>query len=320
MKPWIIACALIFVTSTAAAAECPKGPLSGLFYQPLLIDLELSSSDWKARMERLSQIGITEIYLQWTAYGDADFTQQTTRDNQPFLLALYAASEEFGISLHFGLIADPEWFQKSLVEGTEKVKYLQQLRLQNAVQARKILAAVPEKDIAGWYLPEEITASYWVEPDHLAELEYHLTQTVGYLQKLTPGKNIAISGFTGGRLSAEQYTAFWRNILGVGGLVFLHQDGEGTAVLGNQERDLYVETLHRELLDTQWGVIAEIFRQQSAPDEEFYATAVPVAALSEQLSTLKQLDSELDITAFSLRYLFQDNGKLLKSYEEHYCL
>lgn len=293
--------------------------MQALFYQPHFADLELSSTQWSDRIDLLNTAGIKDVYLQWTDYGEVNFTELTMVDKAPFLPSIAELLRQKGSRLHVGLVADPHWFTESKRRDAELRNYLAELRQASINHASQIVARFPNLLIAGWYLPEEIGGGQWRDLSAQALLKEHFQLLAQSLHELTPGVTISVSGFSSGMLTPEEYSRLWKNLLEVEGLRLWHQDGSGTQALEFEERNALLKLLAETIDHNGLGVIAELFRQQQNPSNEFEATAANIKPLSIQLQHRREVDENLQIAGFSLRYFFENDGELINDYMTRYC-
>lgn len=294
--------------------------MQALFYQPHFVDLELNSAQWSDRIDQLNAAGINNIYLQWTDYGEVNFTELELSDGVSFLPTLAELMQQKGTQLHVGLVADPHWFTESKRQDLELQNYLFEIRQESINHAKEIVTLFPELQLAGWYLPEEIGGTGWRDPTSQDLLKEHFRQLTQSLRELTPDATVSVSGFSSGMLSAEEYSELWKQLLEIDGLQLWHQDGSGTQALEFNERNALLEHLLETLDgDEDLGVIAELFRQLDTPSGEFTATAVDIEPLTIQLQNRSRAKEGIQIAGFSLRYLFENDGRLISEYLSYYC-
>ncbi len=309
---------LLFSLGTLAA-ECPTAPLTGLFYQPLVVDLQLSSTEWHTRIEQLKHSGFNELYLQWTAHGEVNFLASNTQDGKPFLKTLADAAANNDIHLYFGLHADPDWFENSRQSGPTLTHYLSDLRIQSLSQAANLTKAISTEAIAGWYLPEEINDRDWPQLSKRNQLRTHLKLLSATLNSLTANKPVFVSAYAGGEMPAQEFAGFLNTLLKPNNLSLLYQDGSGTGSLNRQHRYDYVYALNRRFQQDRWRIIVELFKQDRTDIHVFKAKPGTVTEIAGNIEEWRAINPALPLAGFSLRYLFHDQHYLLDGYNARYC-
>jgi len=232
MLRYISSLALLLVCQTSFAAQCSNGPLSGLFYQALNEDLNLSSDYWDDRFQLIHASGIENLYLQWVIYEEADFSQVSTSDGEPFLGTLFKLAEQYEINIYLGLAVDSQWFELSARGNARIEQYLNFNRNRSIALAETLSAQFSETRFAGWYLPEEINDLDWTDSASLDILKNHIQQQVAQLQQIRPDIPVVVSGFRGGTLAPEEYSEFWSAILTVPGVEFWDQRWHRNGAIG----------------------------------------------------------------------------------------
>ncbi len=305
-------------SSSANAAQCAAAPLKSLFYQPQTVDLTLSSQQWRRRMLLLRDSGFTSIYLQWTAHADVDFIKQTTSDGRPFLPSLAESALAADIKLHFGLWADPNWFERTSSTGSRET-YLKLVQVMSLQQASALVEYMAPGSIEGWYLTEEINDRDWQGRSSRLELYRHIELMVTELQKLSPGKPVSISSYVGGEMLPVSFANFWVSLLQIDGLFMWFQDGSGTQALQVAKRAQYRNMLTSRLDKSDWGIIVELFDQTRSRGSEFVARPAKIDALTKRVRQARESRASIPLNSFSLRYLFLNEGRLLVNYRSYYC-
>lgn len=284
-----VLCVLLLCGASAAQA------MQGLFYQPQLRDMNITSERWEEAMAAVRQYGFDTLVVQWTRYGEALAGPAHADWLQQRLLQARAA----GLQLVLGLYADPEFFQR--VEGQspgELQAYLGQLEAATEVQAKDWEQRLGGAAIAGWYLPAEIDDANWRSAARQALAQTYLEQTQADLISVL-NRPVYLTSFFTGKMTPQAYRGMLEGLSRTGVHVWV-QTGEGTGVLRPLERQLYLDSL-TPCAGVASGLVRELFVQQGTPESSFLATSL---AKDLQMNMLASASScGTDRVFFSLRYL-----------------
>ena len=285
------------------ASECVSKQVPGIIYQPWQADIERTDDKWNLIFENLKSSGVTTILVQWTAYGDVNFTekQETTQGDQPALIQrLLGFAELYDMKIVFGLWSDPNWFQTLDDDDQAFELYLRTLRAKSLSQAKKLLTIISNKKmIAGWYLPEEIDDKNWRTASRKKLLQQHLSLMVEELAQLPiPAPPVMISTFFTGQMLPEDYATMIEDQAKNSGVIFLIQDGTGTNRLTDYETALYLNKFQSK---NNWYGILENFTP-IANTKDFDAASPQVVKTRKKLWCSASNTAPLFI--FSLRYQY----------------
>lgn len=275
------------VVTTSAACE-----QQGVMYQPLNRDSELGAYGWHYLFQQLRNDGIDFGVLQWTQYGDEDFSagQPWLRDSitvwqnyMPLWLGLHLEDDYFS-EMSKGLAAQQTFFTTYLRKVNGAVARWEGWRQQHKAQ------------FLGWYIPLELSDAYFDTPAKRQQLATFLTQ----LRERIGTTPLAISVFMSATLPAAEFGAWLEDIQQLGYHVWL-QDGVGTQALSAAQRADYFAALNCDVV-----MINEAFVQTSK--QPFAARS----ASAEELAAATSTSCHRRIW-FSLRYLPQAVGLLYLS-------
>ncbi|UAK72851.1 DUF4434 domain-containing protein [Aeromonas enteropelogenes] len=257
MRHWIKGLALILLGIVLPAHGDQVGQVSqGIFYQPQLRDAALGEARWDEIVAQVKREGFDTLVVQWSRYGDA-FAKPEESD---WLAARLQRARSAGLRLVMGLYADPAFFQRQDQSAGSLARYLDQQERHNLRLAKEWRKRLGEESIAGWYLPAELDDLNWREPQRQALLASHLASSVNSLRELAPVPVYASTFFTG-KMSPQAYQAFLSRLAGAG-VSLVVQDGSGTGVLSQPERELYLSAL-APCAGRMSGLIHELFVQQA---------------------------------------------------------
>lgn len=278
--------ALLWVVLPAHASR-------GIIYQPQLRDMSITDARWEQIVTRVKQDGFDTLIVQWTRYGDAF---GTARDAD-WLAARLIRAHDAGLRLVLGLYSDPAFFSRQTQNAGELARYLAHQEYLDLDQAKVWLARLGKGRISGWYLPAEVDDANWRQPDRQQLLARYLAVSARSLrsQRDVP---VYISTFFTGKMSPEAYSELVR-LIARQQVQPMVQDGRGTGVLNDVERDLYLSVL-MPCQGRVAGIVHELFVQR--PDAKaFRADALAPERQQALLATPDPCGSQRWF--FSLRYL-----------------
>ncbi|SEG21579.1 protein of unknown function [Nitrosomonas ureae] len=209
------------------------------------------------------------------------------------------------MKVNIGLVHDYEYWNQITKNSNHIKTYLDNLLSRSKLAADQITSiAINYKSFNGWYITEEVDDINWKD-DYKKELLFSYLERLGdSLEKLTPGYQIAISGFCNGQIEINEFNKFWNQLLKRTKInLVLFQDGIGTNKLTFSNLPDYLAAFKKAAIDNQreLGVIVEIFRQTDGyPINKKTFRAVP--ANLYRINRQRQLASKFspNIIAFSI--------------------
>lgn len=255
-------------SAAGAAGACPRAPLAATFLQPT-VAIRAQESRWDELFADVRRLGMSEIYLQWSAgVGEMDEGEaQWSEDPAPFVRSVLDRAARRGLRVWVGLTYTDAWWTR--IERTRPLEsvevYLRRRLFWNGSLAARVAPVVREHAaFAGWYVNDEIDDQNWLQEARRAAVARYVHDLTARLRALTPDRPVSISGFATGfappRLLAEQ----WRAIVAGGGPdVVLLQDGIGAGHLTERELRLVVPPVREAVEEAggDLGMVVELFAQ-----------------------------------------------------------
>ncbi len=304
----LVACLLLLALSCPAWAAKqakpqdgqPRPCFSGTFFQPLADHAGWSQAQWKTLFDRLADLKVHDVVVQWSAMGGVDFA------GNGVLGAVLDQAQARGMQVWLGLNHPDDFWTKAARQDNVVAVYLRGLQLANAETARKALdAAKGSPAFAGWYLTEELDDTTWGKPERRAVIGQYLRNMRQDLAALAQGKPVLVSGFANGFLSPAEYADFVREFMKTSGLDgFLLQDGVGVRKLTVAESMLYLDAASRGARDAgaRFIPVVEVLEQtagQPIDDKPFKAVPASMDRVERQLRAAAATGGR-GIWAFSL--------------------
>ncbi|SCZ86781.1 conserved hypothetical protein [Nitrosomonas mobilis] len=286
----------------------PIYPIRGTFIQLLENSHgQWSENEWVTFFSYLKKLNISDLYLQWTVADTRSFFYSSTFQTveSPPLETILRLAEQFEIKVNIGLVYDYEYWNQ-INNNSDRVKiYLEELLIRSKLAAEQIKSiAINYKSFKGWYITEEVDDINWKLDDKRELLFSYLERLSDALEKLTPGYQIAISGFCNGQIQITEFKKFWDQLFKRTKInLALFQDGIGTNKLTFSNLPYYLAAFKKSAIDNQreMGVIVEIFRQVDGypiNKKEFHAVPAELFRINWQ----RQMASKFshNIVAFSI--------------------
>ena len=270
---WVWICCLItimIILSRPLFSKEPEPihPIQGTFIQ-LHEDPhgQWDENEWVIFFSYLKKLKISNLYLQWTVEDTRAFFSSNSFQSVEFppLETILKLAEQLDIKINIGLVYDGEYWNQ-ITKNRHQVKvYLDGLLSRSTLAAEQIAPiAIKYKSFNGWYITEEVDDINWRLVDKRELLFAYLGQLSSTLEKLTPGYQIAISGFCNGRINIAKFKKFWDQLFKRTRInLALFQDGIGVNKLTFSKLPDYLAAFKQAAVDNQKeiGVIIEIFRQ-----------------------------------------------------------
>lgn len=324
-----VALGLLLSPLAVAAVDCVDAPIDATFIQPSEVDLQRSRWEWWRLLQASRSLGMRTLYLQWSAWGEFDFSRARLPRGEPFVATLLSLAAELDMRLHLGLAADPAFGTQLALPAVQLAPYLAGLRRRSLDMAHALAPlAGASPAFAGWYLPEEIDDLHWRGAARSALLREHLSTQQRQLEEVLPGGAVSISAYLSGQPAAHEFIDLWTELWQQIPLRLLLQDGAGVHRLTAPQwlaraRPLAQQavTLRRDL-----SVVVELFEQRSGPPldtDDFSAVPTNLSRLVAQLARTQGLPTTELVSFAAVNYLLDDRspraGALYEAYRVAYC-
>jgi len=218
--------------------------LEGTMVQLWREHLEWGEAQWAALFALFRDLGLREIVLQWTRWGEIDYTELAG--------ALCRRARTAGLRVWLGLWAEPEWWRR-VEAGPASLEGL--LRRQSERHKAQMTRLRGWSGVRGYYVPEEFEGEHWGGAGE-AELVREYLRSLG-------AARLRVSGFAAGGMRPARAGWWWRQALRGTGTELLWQDGVGTGRVGVEEAELYLDELRRALRDRVRPIV-ELFEESPA--------------------------------------------------------
>lgn len=288
------------------AAACREPVFRGTFLQPLAAQASWTGAEWDRLFAALGAIGVEDVVVQWTVHDQSPFYDSAAAGTAvaPVVAAVADAAPRHGLRFRLGLVEDPRWWRVINGDPAAFARWLTQLRVHNERTARELAPLVAgNAGFAGWYLPQEVDDSTLADAAMRAPLTEYFTRMCATLRRLAPGRDVAVSGFSNGRIDPGTLAALWRGIALAGPTMLLFQDGVGVGKLRPEEAGIYLAALRQALDGTSLRLVpvVEIFVQTGGPPLDDGPFAAHPAAPHDVLARLRDVAASApDVFAFSL--------------------
>ena len=274
-------------------------PLKGTFLQIYRHHDSWSLEKWSTLFQYLKLLQIQEVVIQWTVYDDTTFLPgQNGSETSKTLDRIMGLAASTGIKVWLGLVYDPQFWNKIQREAALVEVYLRRLRLQSQETARLLAQTYP--NIEGWYIATEIDDKHWQESNSRLVLFNYLKELTAYLHWLSPGSQVAISGFSNALLDPGALEHFWSCLLKASDIdMVFFQDGIGTQKLPFSSLPLYLQAIQHAVQrqGRRLGIVVELFHQVRA--EPFQAGPTSWESLQQQIA-IAQRYAPTNLLAFSI--------------------
>lgn len=226
-----------------------------------------STAQWEDLFGDLRRLRLTRVVVQWSLAGDTAFYESAANGEvpNPPLETILRLADESRMSVLVGLAHDPEFWERIAREPVLVEAYLRRLRLRSLSVARELTPRLAgSAAFVGWYLPEEVDDLNWLEPRRRGMMAAHLKEQADALHALTPGRTVAVSGYSRANCDPATLATLWKDLLAGSSLdLLLFQDGIGALNLDLDHLPSYLEALRDALHDrsTELGIVVEVFRQ-----------------------------------------------------------
>jgi hypothetical protein len=276
------------------SASSPAWAMTALFYQPQLRDLRVAESDWPKIFDDVRTFGFDTLVLQWTRHGRS-FADGAERQ---WLESRVQQARAAGLRIIVGLAADPSFFDRVAQSREALGVYLRRLTIDDVALAERWAKTLPPEVIAGWYLPAEIDDQHWRDSGRAQTLSAHLSASVVGLEAIL-ARPVYTSSFFTGKMHPQRYFELIASLRKTGVRLWV-QDGRGTGVLLEDERQLYLKPLLDCANTPIDALIYELFVQERS-SKTFAATGIGAARTKQLLDAASPCRGRR--VFFELRYL-----------------
>ncbi len=322
---------LLFVTPVIATNdEAPSPRLQGTFIQLLSHHGDWTKSDWHELFDYFSALQLSGVVIQWSVIDDIAFYPSSHYSHllkHPLEIVLELA-DEHNIDVFVGLAYDTQYWAKVGNEPQALEVYFNNFYERSSLAASEMLPLVTKySSFKGWYISEEIDDINWRSAESQQVLFHYLEKLTKHLRTLTPDKRVALSGFSNGALTPDNFQLFWSALLVSADVdTVLFQDGIGVNKLQFDNLHHYLEAMRNAALatGTELQAIIETFTQIAGTpidNQPFQAIPAPLERILQQVSVAAQY-AEKNI-AFSIpEYMTPKGGgkaeQLYKRYTEEF--
>lgn len=306
----VVAVLMVAAVSALAAARSAQAEpslqapvrLQGTYLQLHAAHRSWQPADWEKLFGFFRSLGFSHLVLQWTMFDGVAFDEPGDPSGQTTsaLDSILALADEHGMAVLIGLNHEASYWEGILGSPASVAAFLQDYRARAFGLAQRIRQkAERHSSFHGWYLPEEVEDGTWIEPAKQEVLIQHLQKLSEFLHSLTPGKPVALSGFSNGELGPAGLQRFWATLLARLPVdVLLFQDGIGTHKLTLEELPAYVAAVDQatEGSECRLWLVTEVFRQVAgAPINEmpFRAVPGPIGRIAEQMKVVAPFSEKM---------------------------
>lgn len=253
-------------------------PVSGIFYQPLTRDQQVTRAQWQRLLLALKADGISHIILQWSEYEHVSFTGKNQLIDE-----LIQLLQQRGITWSLGLKLPQDYYAVMESNNTkEKQTKLAQWLNQNRRQMMRLstLGYPTKQGFVSWYLPLEVSEPY-IEGALLETWQSGIHALLNETEH-----SLVLSYFPSAYGVESAFKQFYTRLK--------HPQLKVMVQLSNGLIDVE-QRLRNTSLPCDVGIILENFLQISSPVQAFEAQRHPIPSLD---STYDCHDRYI----FSLRY------------------
>lgn len=298
LKGVLLAFVLVASSVQANAKEkqvCPTF-FKESFFQLTTEQKAWSQHKWDRLLRDWRALGLESLVLQWSRYDEVDFYSGKTESYSALLDRIFRAARAHDIQLTLGLKYDPAFWERIDGSVAHRAVYFEQRRMEREQLLEELAHYSKHPNFAGWYLPDEIDDLNWRGSVRRAQLIAYLKTARQQIGRHSPHP-VSISSFANGDLPADNWAAFWQEVLGQSGIDQLYfQDGLGVGKLEPAEVTLYLESMTQMPFAAAGNltVITELLE----PDEQEGFRATSWSRLRQNMRLPAQLDLKAVAFAF----------------------
>jgi len=288
-----------FLASVSAASQAfsqapSHSSFHGTFLQLQNDHLHWSKDQWLQLFQYFRQLKLKRIILQWTKNEEISFI--------PLVPSFLKLAHDHRMQVHLGLLHRNQFWH---VQEDGMENFLSRLLEEQMPFIRELYSATGKLGFAGWYISQELDDERWSKPEMREIAKNYLHLLTRQLRQTSSGKMIAVSAFSNGKLSPEDYAEFSKDLLRSSGInEFLFQDGIGTRKLDLPQAREYLQAL-QNTLGKRLTPIIEIFEQTS--DDPFTADPASMERIIQQLDLFDSLKLKNPV-AFSVPEYITPSG------------
>jgi hypothetical protein len=308
---WLVLLGLVL----AVAMPCEGSRVGSTFVQLNRGLAERPVEDWQADFDKMHQVGISAVIVQWTADAEIAYVKDARlpqAEQYETLSRIFAAAAVHGIKLRLGLYNEPSFWGHIEANGNSlRDFFLIRVARNELLQQVLVERFGDEADWVGYYLPDEIDDLNWRNPVRRAELTRYLTLMTARLQLHDAARPVAVSAFFKGRTAPQLFANnLFEIVTGTGIAAVLVQDGSGT----HASTGVHVEDYFKALV-SRWGespaalwAVVEAFEQTSEEGAPFAATSAPPARFDAQIKRASRYFGPRIVMFTFMDYVDPDRG------------
>ena len=266
-------------------------PINSLFYQPLLKD----KMNWEVTFQKLHQVHVKKIILQWSKFGVVDFLK-----DDKWLKEILSYAQKYDIKVIVGLYGDNEYFKILESRDTDIKLYLSNLHSENIKQAEKVYTIAQNySSFNGYYIYDEVDDTNFIEKERQKYLKEYLQIVAESIAKISKHP-LYISGYFSKNISPSNYAKIFSEITQKKYTLFL-QSGIGAGLVDKNTSSFYMKTFTKEF-NGKFIPMVEGFRFQESKIQ-----ATDFKSLKKEIDLIKKSTNTSKLALFSLRYFLDKN-------------
>lgn len=299
---------MILSTSLALAVHGRTATPTGSFIQLNRALAARTTAEWRRDMEKMRQIGIRSLLVQWSAEPDISYLilisdPLTYSEQYRALERILSAAEETDMQVHLGLFHDPDyWTAITARDPVLRDYFLVSAARHETLQKALLERFGPHPAWVGYYIPEEIDDLSWREPQRAARFNQYLALLCERLRANDPERSIRVSAFFRSRTAPAVFRDTLLRIVENSGLDgVLLQDGTGTG----DPHEPYLPFYYKVLTESwpanapRLSCVIEVFEQTSVEDAPFTAKPAPSERVRRQMEHAARFFDKLILFTFT---------------------
>lgn len=238
------AMAASFAMMALGPVGCGQRPprFSGTFIQLLNLHFTWDEQAWRRLFDALARLGVGEVVVQWSAYGNISFADRRPPQRYSPLEHLLHQADRLGMGVWQGLVYDAAWWDPKQRVPSSASDLLKRLLAKSLHACRTVTPMYTTSPVfLGWYITAEVDDLSW-PPEAREPLFLFLKSLSDELKRVIPSAGVAVSGFTDSSSTPDQVRHFWAELFehapSIGHLFF--QDGVGVEKLDVDAIGLYL--------------------------------------------------------------------------------